>query len=291
MRYVQLRAFHHVAIHGGFTKAAEKLHLTQPAISDQVRRLESQYDVRLFDRQKKQVKLTEAGQKLLEITRRLFEVENLAGEFLLESQVLHSGTLRIIADSTIHIQQPLQRFRDKYPGIFVSVSTGNTQDVLDDLYRYTADIGVLGEMPETRDYDSILLSSTPIVAFAAADHAIAAGKSLTFAELASQPLVLREKGSKTRAKLEQHAEHTGIKLNIRVEAEGREAVSHIVKTGGCIGFVSEAEFTCSDDLVKINISDARLTMDEALICLRERNQSRLIATFFAIAVNTIGGMQ
>ena len=80
MRYVQLRAFHYVAICGGFSRAAEALCLTQPAISDQVRKLEEEYDVILFNRRKKQVSLTSAGQQLLEISRRLFEVEKQALE-------------------------------------------------------------------------------------------------------------------------------------------------------------------------------------------------------------------
>jgi len=74
MRYVQLRAFHYVAVHGGFSRAAEALHVTQPAISDQVRKLEAAYDIRLFDRQKKQISVTEEGKQLLDITHRLFEV-------------------------------------------------------------------------------------------------------------------------------------------------------------------------------------------------------------------------
>ena len=91
MRYVQLRAFHHVAVHGGFSRAAEALGLTQPAISDQVRKLEAEYDIRLFDREKKQIRLTAAGRDLLEITNRLFEVEARALEYLSETQTLRSG--------------------------------------------------------------------------------------------------------------------------------------------------------------------------------------------------------
>ena len=78
MRYVQLRAFHYVAISGGFSRAAEELLLTQPAISDQVRKLEEEYDVLLFNRQRKQVVLTPAGERLLVITRRLFDNEQQA---------------------------------------------------------------------------------------------------------------------------------------------------------------------------------------------------------------------
>ena len=78
MRYVQLRAFHYVAIFGGFSRAAEQLFLTQPAISDQVRKLEEEYDILLFNRHKKQIEITPAGEKLLEITRRLFNSEEQA---------------------------------------------------------------------------------------------------------------------------------------------------------------------------------------------------------------------
>ena len=74
MRHAQLRAFHNVAVHGGFSRAADAMNLTQPALSDQVRKLEAEYDVRLFDRTRKQIAITEAGTRLLEITRRLFEV-------------------------------------------------------------------------------------------------------------------------------------------------------------------------------------------------------------------------
>src|SRR5690606_35381641 len=80
MRYVQLRAFHYVAVCGGFSRAAEELYLTQPAISDQVRKLEEEYDILLFNRHKKQVSLTPQGERLLEITRRLFDNENQALE-------------------------------------------------------------------------------------------------------------------------------------------------------------------------------------------------------------------
>ena len=78
MRYVQIRAFHFVATCGGFSRAAQALYLTQPAVSDQVRKLEEAYDLLLFNRQKKQVSLTPQGEKLFEITKRLFEVENQA---------------------------------------------------------------------------------------------------------------------------------------------------------------------------------------------------------------------
>lgn len=286
MRYVQLRAFHNVAIFGGFSRAAEALHLTQPAISDQVRKLETEYDVRLFNRDKKQVTLTASGEKLLEITRRMFEVEDQALELLSESRAIKSGRLVIIADSAHHVTEILTRFRQRYPHVFVSIIAGNTESVTNSLNNYDADIGVLGEPPTGSEYEVIQLGSTPIVALAPIDSEIGRLKTITMRELAATPLVMRERGSKTRANFEDFAKVCGIELNINIEAEGREAVREIVASGGGVGIVSEGEFGMDSRLAKIQISDAQLSMDEALICLRERQESRLIRTFMEVARET-----
>lgn len=281
MRYVQLRAFHYVAVCEGFSRAAEALHLTQPAISDQVRKLEIEYDVRLFERNKKQITLTKHGEKLLELTHRMFEIEQRALELLTAEKNLKSGRLNITADSAHHILHILSRFREKYPDIYVSIQVGNTAEVLENLYSYKADIGVLGEVPEGREFTVTRLSSTPIVAFAPADSEAAKLKSICLHDLARLPLVLREPGSKTRAKLEEYAQKQGIQLNAHIEAEGREAVREIVAFGGGVGIVSEAEFGRDSRLVKIPIDDSKLTMDEALITLKERQDSKLIRAFMS----------
>lgn len=286
MRYVQLRAFHNVAIYGGFSRAADALHLTQPAISDQVRKLETEYDVRLFNRDKKQVTLTASGERLLEITRRMFEVEEQALELLSESRAIKTGRLAIIADSAHHVTDILARFRERYSHVFVSVRAGNTESVIDSLNSYDADIGVLGEPPKGNEYEVITLSSTPIVAFASADSKYGQRKSIKMRDLAQLPLVMREQGSKTRAKFEEFARQCGIELQISIEAEGREAVREIVSSGDGVGIVSEGEFGKNPRLTKLQISDAQLTMEEALVCLKERQESRLIRTFMEVARQT-----
>lgn len=283
MRYVQLRAFHYVATCGGFSRAAEALCLTQPAISDQVRKLEEEYDILLFNRVKKQVALTNAGSKLLEVTNRLFENERQALELLSESRAFSLGTLRIIADSAHHVLPVLSQFRSKYPGIFISLRAGNTEEVISALYRYDADIGILGEVPSNKDINVLKLSSTPLVAFASKESSYAGLKSVSLNDLANHPLVLREPGSKTRAKLEEAALNQGIELRADIEAEGREAVREIVASGAGIGIVSETEFGNDNRLVQIPISGPRMRMDEALICLRERNGGKLIRAFMAMA--------
>lgn len=283
MRYVQLRAFHQVAISGGFSRAAEALFLTQPAISDQVRKLEEEYDVLLFNRNKKQVALTHSGQKLLEITHRMFDTEQQALELLTESRALRSGTLRIVADAAHHLLHILGSFRARYPGVQVSVRAGNTETVISSLYSYDADIGVLGEVPTGRDFEVLKLNSTPIIAFASIDHPLAGKKSLTLKQLAQESLVMRERGSKTRQKLEDLAAASKIELRPVIEAEGREAVREIVASGAGIGFVSAAEFGQDSRLVPIAIDAPETLMDEALICLRERSGGKLVRAFLDMA--------
>ncbi|RUU54578.1 LysR family transcriptional regulator [Mesorhizobium sp. M2C.T.Ca.TU.009.01.2.1] len=288
MRYVQLRAFHQVAISGGFSRAAEALFLTQPAISDQVRKLEEEYDVLLFNRNKKQVTLTTQGQRLLEITHRMFETEQQALELLTESRALRSGTLRIVADAAHHLLHILGAFRARYPGVQVSVRSGNTETVISSLYSYEADIGVLGEMPGGRDFEMLRLNSTPIIAFVSADHPLSDRKSLTLGQLAQEPLVMREHGSKTRKKLEDLATSSNIELKPAIEAEGREAVREIVASGAGVGFVSAAEFGHDSRLVPIAIDAPETLMDEALICLRERSGGKLVRAFLDMARSMSG---
>jgi aminoethylphosphonate catabolism LysR family transcriptional regulator len=283
MRYVQLRAFHHVAVCGGFSRAAAALNLTQPAISDQVRKLEEEYDVLLFRRRNRQVTLTDEGRRLLEITRRLFEVEKQAQEMLSESRALRSGTLRVIADSAHHALPILGRFRERYPGIEITIRSGNSNDVVASLYRYEAELGILGQIPDNPDFEVIRLSSAPLIAFAAAGHPLAGLKAITLETLSRQMLVLREQGSMTRRNIEAAAAARGLCLKATIEAEGREAVREIVATSGGVGIVSAAEFGQDSRLVPIRLADCDASLDEALICLRERSGGRMIGAFLESA--------
>ncbi len=288
MRYVQLRAFHNVAIHGGFSRAANALSLTQPAVSDQVRKLEETYGVLLFDRQKKQVTMTAAGRQLLELTRRMFDNEQQVLELLEESRMLQSGALRINVDAAHHILPLLSRFRERFPDVRISVKTGNTEAVISSLYAKQVDLGIIGEIPKHQDFEIVKLSSSPMIGFVAASHPLARAGRVSLRKLPGYPLVLRERGSKTRQKLEETALAAGMTLNPTIEAEGREAVHEIVAAGGGIGFVSSAEFRRDPRVVAIQIEGADMIMDEALICLRERGGAKLVRTFLEIASSLSG---
>ncbi len=283
MRYVQLRAFHNVAVHGGFSRAAAALFLTQPAISDQVKKLEQEYDILLFNRDQKQVTLTKQGQRLLKITNRLFETERQAADLLSEARTLGVGKLKIIADSIMHIVDILSLFRKRYPGIKIEVQAGNSREIVEKLRTYQADIGVLGEMPASGKFKAIKLSSTRLVAYVCREHELSACQGMTLEEIVKYPLILREKGSKTRQIFEDMAGRRGLDVHPVIVANGRGAVGEIIAGGAGVGIISAAEFGGNSRLVSFEILNCTIEMDEALICLKERKANKLINAFMALA--------
>lgn len=279
MNYSQIRAFHYVAIEGGFSRAAKRLSLTQPAVSEQVRKLESDHDVLLFNRERKQITLTPIAEALLLATKQLFEVEERIDDLLSESRAELQGHLRVMVDSAFHLTERLVRFRNKYPGVTVSVQTGNTEEVLASLRNYDVEIGVVGSQSPGSDMHVESLGSSDIVAVAAKSFLNRRIDRLTLSELQNYPLVFRERGSKTRQGLEDEALRAGVVLNPEVEVDGREAMLEIVASGVGIGFVSRAEFGNDPRLVKIELSDLKLSMFESLVFLRQREEQRMIRSF------------
>ncbi len=283
MKYVQLRAFRNVAIHGGFSHAAKAMGLTQPAVSDQVLGLEQDYDVLLFDRQTKKIKLTPKGERLLEIVRPLFEAEARALEFLTESRELVAGNLQIIADSAFHVTEILSSYHAKYPDVKIELRSGNSAEVEQELLAYRADIGILGSQVVPGRFHGIGLGSTPIIAFCARDYPGLMGGEKTLRELARYPLVLREENSKTRQKLEAAAKAEGVVLIPAIQADSREAVREIVASGGGIGFVSAAEYGHDQRLMRIPIAGPAIFMEETVLCLSQRKEVRTIRAFMDLA--------
>ncbi len=283
MRHSQLKAFHYVALYSGFSNAAKQLFLTQPAVSEQVRKLEQEHDVLLFLRNRKRVKLTSEGEHLFLLTKRYFEVEQQIDEYISEARSAVDGTLRIIADSAYHVTEILSKFRSHYPKIFVTLRTGNSEDVLEELRSFNAEIGIVGSPPTGNDMETCDMGSSKIIAFAAKNFLSMNKNRMRLEELSKMPLVFREVGSKTRQKLEDEASKRGFKLIPVIEAEGREAVREIVASGAGIGFVSSAEYGNDDRLVVIDLEDIDIRMSETLIYSTQRKDVRVIRAFMDFA--------
>lgn len=275
----QLKAFHAVAQHGSFTRAAEKLFLTQPAISDQVRKLEERYGVLLFHRNKRSVQLTDLGERLLGITQRLFACEAEADELLRDSRALQTGTLVLAVDAPVHVLGQVARFCQAYPGISVKIETGNTDESLARLFSYQADIALLGRDVEDERLYCLPLRDEAMVAFVSRNHPWAGRASIRLADLDDTPLVLREPGSVTRQTLEEEMRRAGLRIRPAIQVEGREAAREAVVVGIGVGVVSAAEFGADARVCALPIVDCQRRLKETLVCLNEQRSRRLVATF------------
>lgn len=279
MRYSQLRAFHYVALHGGFSRAAQILNQTQPALSDQVKRLEHAHDTLLFRRERREVHLTQAGEGLFRLTKQFFEIEEGISEYLDNSNAAVTGTLRIVADSVLHVTNAIGHFRRQHPKVFLSIQTGNTEEVLARLRNYDAEVGVVGNLAQTTDLATFDLGQAPIIAIAAKGFLPKSITKIPFSDLPSWPLVFREFGSRTRANLEQAARDHKIHITPVIEVDGREAMREVVASGAGLGFVSSAEHGNDTRLQHIKITGIDLKMVETLVYLKMRQDVPMIRTF------------
>ena len=282
MTHAQIRAFHHVAMLGGFSLAAEALGLTQPAISDQVRKLERDNDVLLFSRIRKKVVLTQDGEELFAKTRAYFELEGEIKGLLSETANRIEEELRIMVDSASHISSVIQRFRKTHPGVRIVIASGNTEEIVQRLRFFEADIGVIGSGESHDDFEALSLSKCKLVAFARRDFFPTGKRSISLAELADLPLVLREPGSKTRQQLEEFAKERGVTLDPAVVAEGREAVHEIVAANDGVGIVSRAELGEDQRIRAFELEDIGLEMRETVVHLRQRRDVRVIREFMQL---------
>lgn len=281
--HAQLRAFHHVALAGGFSRAAAALGQTQPALSEQVRRLEQSHDVLLFHREGRRIRLTAAGEALLTRTRAYFEAEEQIDTHLARARAAPSGRLRIMADSATHITAALTAFRARHPAVTLDITTGNSADVLAALARYEVELGVVGSFEPAPGLMTRHLTCAPIVAITAQSGPAGTHTALTLADLSRYPLIFREKGSRTRAALETAARAAGLRLTPAITAEGREAMRELVATGAGIGFISAAELGPDLRLRALPLSGPDLNMTETLVWLAARRDLPNLRAFLSAA--------
>jgi len=285
MYYTQLRAFHAVALHGSFTEAAISLGLTQPTLSDQVKKLEQDFAVTLFNRVRKRTTLTETGQRLFEVADNMLDFENRAVDLLGETQSLQSGHLIIAADAPFHILQVIAKFRRIYPGVSVAVNIGNSEMVMNQLFDFRADIGVLANNPPDPRVKAFTLRDDPLVAVVPCAHPWATRGSMSFLEMRDQNLVLRERGSTTRRLVEEAFHEHGMVPHVVIEVEGRECVREAIAAGIGIGFVSKSEFGCDDRVAMVHLTGCNIFMRESIVCLESRLSTRAIAAFWDVAAS------
>lgn len=282
MRLTQLRSFHAVATTGSFTAAAQSLHVSQPTVTTQVAQLEALYKVELFHRTGRRVRPTELGERLLLLSRQMFHLEAEAVQLLRESGDLRSGRLRVAAVGPSHVTGMLVAFNQRYPGVKITVSTGNSQDVLDRLLDYSADVGVLAQVFKDRRFVSVPYSDHPVVIFCNAEHRFARRRTIRTAELQGEKLILREQGSTTRKAIESALTQARVQAEVVMEVGSREILRAAVAEGVGIAAVSEAEFVPGPGLHSVRISDAQVRTYAHVVCLAERRDARMVRAFFDV---------
>jgi aminoethylphosphonate catabolism LysR family transcriptional regulator len=287
MRLTQLRSFHAVARMGSFTRAAEHLHVSQPTITTQVRLLEETYKVELFHRRGRRVQLTELGERLLQVSQQIFGLEADAVQLLGDAGELRSGHLRVAAVGPHHVTKMLVDFNLRYPGIKVSVSTGNSQDVLERLLDYRADVGVLAQFERDERFVAVPFSEHPVVIFTSSAHRFARQRSIRIADLQGERLILREQGSTTRKALEGALNKGRVKPEVVMEISSREIIREAVAQGIGIAAVSAVEYVPGPGLHMVRIRDAEIRTYAHVLCLAERREMRMVRAFFDTLVPEI----
>jgi aminoethylphosphonate catabolism LysR family transcriptional regulator len=289
MNHAQLRAFHAVAGEGGFTRAAEVLHVTQPTLSGQVATLEQSYGVKLFDRRGRGIELTALGHNLFDITRRLFGQEAEAEQLLSAARGLVSGQLRVGADAPYHVIPLLATFNRRYPGIRLAMTFGNSEHVLQGLFSRRSDIAVLPDIGPDERLFTMPFQRDRLVVFVERGHPWSSRRSIRLEELDGQRLVLRESGSATRAVFERAMAGAGFTPGETLEIGSREAVREAVAAGLGIGVVFESEFGRDERLHRLSLRDVDLEAVEYAACLQDRRPVRVVRAFFDLLQETAVG--
>jgi len=236
----QLQVFESVARHLSLSRAAEELHLSQPGVSMQLKKLAEAVSHPLLEQAGKRLKLTHQGQELVSMAREILGAVKRYELSLVARQGLTGGSLRIVAITTASYFVPrlLGEFSRRHPGVKVSLRVTNREQVLTSLAAGLEDLYILGQPPEGLAVTAIPFLENPLVVLAAPDHPLAHKKNIPLARLAEEPWLLREPGSGTRKAVERLFADHGLALSPRMELGSNEAIKQAVLAGLGISVVS-----------------------------------------------------
>ncbi|WP_263366623.1 LysR family transcriptional regulator [Edaphobacter bradus] len=285
MENFRLKVFRTVAEGLSFRKAAEVLHLSQPAVSQQIRALEEEAGVRLFDRaggegHGTQIALTEAGRVLLKYANRAAQTMAEAQRALAALNHEVAGELRLGASTTVAqyvLPHILGAFLRQYPHVKLSVVSGNTERIVQVVAEERVALGLIEGPAMRREVKTERMTRDEMVLIASPDHPWAALKgSIDVAELAKVPLVLREQGSGSRRVVERALKHAGLplkSLQVAMELDSTEAIISGVEAGLGVGFVSRWSVT-----KVLRLGSVRVVRIKGLQIVRDFSFVRLAGT-------------
>jgi len=242
----RLQVFHTVARLLSFTKAAEALHMTQPAVTFQVRQLEEYFNTRLFDRTHNRITLTEVGEKVYQYAEEIFELYGQMENDVKEMTGDINGVLLIGASTTIAeymLPTLLGDFKTRYPDVKIRLKVSNTEEIVAMVENNVIDLGVVEAPVSNKSLAVELCSKDQLVAIAAPTHPLAQQQDVTPEELANYPFISREEGSGTREVIEKYFADASLSiynLNIVMELGSSEAIKGAVASGMGVSILSRA---------------------------------------------------
>ena len=240
----RLVVFRAVAEHLSFRKAAEELYLTQPAVSLQIKALEEDLGIQLFDRTGSRIALTKAGGKLLSYSKQVHAILLQAEQEIAASTGEHAGRLALGASTTIAqyvLPRLIASFQREFPRVRATLTSGNTEQIVKAVAHQEIALGFIEGPAHSREVKTESFLVDELVLIVPAAHEWAERPSIASSEIASMPLLMRERGSGTRRVIENALESQKLKLGtlqIVMELDSTEAIKSAVEAGLGAGFVS-----------------------------------------------------
>ena len=243
MRYSlrQLQIFAAVAHHLSYTRAAEELHLTQPAVFAQIKQLEEVIGLPLLERTGKQLYLTAVGHEVLATSRETLGALERLEMRLADMQGLKRGRLRVAMVTTAKYLIPrlLAEFCVRYPGIEATLIVTNREQVLARIANNEDDLTILGAPPEGMGVMATPIANNPLVVIARNDHALAQHKQISLPRIVEEPFIAREPGSGTRLATERFFAEHRLSFKVRMELGSNEAIKQVIAGGLGVSVLSQ----------------------------------------------------
>jgi DNA-binding transcriptional LysR family regulator len=289
MNLHQLRVFCEVANARSFTAAATKLHLTQPAATWQMKRLEEAYGLQFLQRAGKRVSLTEEGKVLLDFAGRILRLAGEAEEALADLRGLPLGTLRIDATyicGDYYLPALLEALHRRHPGIRFQIGIGNSSQVIENTLAQKNDIGICAQDPAHPKLEAHRIMSDLLVGVVGRTHPFARRHAIGLRELAGQPLILRETGSSPRGVVDEMLSRHGVVPTVIMESASTSAIKRFVENGVGMAILSQEvvrKELQDGSLRRILFTDAEIAYHFYLIRHKDRWVSRALSAFVEMA--------
>jgi len=291
----QLTVFEAVATCLSYTQAAQKLHLSQPAVSMQIKQLEENVGLPLFEKLGRQTYLTEAGREMHHYCRSIAEQLEELEEVLAHIKGIQRGRLDISVASTANYfgTRLLAAFSRKYEGTTFSLDVTNRATLLRQLELNEKDLVIMGKPPEDRDLDATVFMDNPLVVIAAPDHPLAKAKDLALETLQKETFVVRELGSGTRIAMQRFFAEHDVSLSTGMEMTSNEAIKQAVEAGLGLGIVSihtmELELEAGR-LVVLDVREFPILRHWYVVQRQGKRLSPVAQVFKDFVINDISGM-